>query len=156
MTENGGLPPVPRIRAAAILRKGDSVLLVQHQKEGQTYWLLPGGGVNFGESLAEALQREVREETGLDISVGDIALVNDSLSPDKRCHIVNICFWGEVRGGILTKGSDPRLCQARFVPIRDISGFSMLPDLRGPLSRLLSSPGISGPTYLGNLWRDLP
>jgi 8-oxo-dGTP diphosphatase len=155
MTESETSQPRPRIRVAAILRKGDSVLLVQHVKEGHAYWLLPGGGVDFGETLAEALKREVQEETGLEIDVGDIALVNDSLAPDKHCHVVNICFWGEVRGGSLKKGDDPRLNEVRFVPIADLSSLEMIPDLREPLANLFSTSKNSGPVYWGNVWREL-
>ena len=42
-----------RVRVAVLIRKGDQVLLVEHQKNGHKYWLLPGGGVEYGESLVE-------------------------------------------------------------------------------------------------------
>ena len=147
--------PVPRIRVAAILRKENTILLVQHQKDGRTYWLLPGGGVDSGESLAEALQREVKEETGFDIAVGDIALVNDTLPPDKHRHIVNICFYAEILGGNLSKGDEPRLKDVKFVPVSDLLDLDLIPDLREPLAALLTANQPSGPSYLGNLWREL-
>ena len=53
--------PTPRIRVAGLLLQGGSVLLVRHQKGEDTYWLLPGGGVQYGESLEEALNRELLE-----------------------------------------------------------------------------------------------
>ena len=52
----------PRIRVSAILRWRDRMLLCRHEKPGKEYWLLPGGGVNSGESLVDALHRELREE----------------------------------------------------------------------------------------------
>ena len=51
----------PRIRVSAILRWHDRILLCRHEKPGKIYWLLPGGGVNAGESLVDALQREIEE-----------------------------------------------------------------------------------------------
>ena len=54
----------PRIRVSAILRWHGSILLCRHEKPGKEYWLLPGGGVNSGESLADALRRELAEEIG--------------------------------------------------------------------------------------------
>ncbi|MFO7974938.1 MAG: NUDIX hydrolase [Candidatus Hydrogenedentota bacterium] len=155
MTESGTSQPGPRIRVATILRKDDTILLVQHVKEGHAYWLLPGGGVDFGETLAEALKREVREETGLEAEVGDIALVHDSLPPDKHRHIVNIYFWGQISAGTLRKGDDPRLSEVRFVPIRDLISLEMIPDLREKLANLLAISDKTGPRYLGNIWREL-
>ena len=58
----------PRIRVSALLRWRDRILLCRHEKPGKEYWLLPGGGVNSGESLVDALRRELSEEVGIDDS----------------------------------------------------------------------------------------
>ena len=57
--------PEPRVRVSAILRWHDRILLCRHEKRGAEHWLLPGGGVRSGESLTQALLRELDEETGL-------------------------------------------------------------------------------------------
>ncbi|HKA25817.1 MAG TPA: NUDIX domain-containing protein, partial [Gaiellaceae bacterium] len=72
----------PRIRVSALLRWNDRVLLCRHEKPGKEYWLLPGGGVNSGESLVDALHRELAEELGIGEEVaveGPVAIV-DSIS----------------------------------------------------------------------------
>ena len=73
----------PRIRVSAILRWGGRILLCRHEKAGRAYWLLPGGGVNSGESLVRALHRELAEEVGVTDEIpveGPVAIV-DPIAP---------------------------------------------------------------------------
>ena len=142
----------PRVRVAAVLMKGDSVLLVRHEKGAASYWLLPGGGIEFGESLADALRREVREETCLDVRVGDLVLASDSIAPDGSRHVVNLCFTGEVIGGELGLGSDERVVEARFVPLDELQDLTVHPDLRAELSRGIKRGFAAGEVYVGERW----
>jgi len=142
-----------RVRAAAIIRKNDDVLLVRHTKDGMTYWLLPGGGVKFGETVEEALRREVKEETGLEVSVKELVLAHDSIPPDIHRHIINLYFTADLKGGELVCGSDPRLSEARFVPITELKELSFVPDVREQIAGILNCE--RGKIYLGNIWREL-
>jgi len=88
---------------SALLRWNERVLLCRHEKPGKEYWLLPGGGVNSGESLVDALHRELREELGIGEEVaveGPVAIV-DSISPVRSFagkHVVHIIFAGDLGG----------------------------------------------------------
>lgn len=149
---SGGAPH-PRVRAGAIIRQGDAVLLVRHEKPGRSYWLLPGGGVEFGESLAAALVREVVEETGLEVVIGDLVLVNDTIAPDGSRHVVNLSFLAEVTGGTLCVGDDPVLSDAAWMPIESMMDLVLHPDIREPLVQGLRD-GFEGPVYVGSLWSE--
>ena len=87
----------PRIRVSAILRWQGRLLLCRQEKPGKQYWLLPGGGVEAGETLMEALRRELREELGIEASPhfeGPVAIV-DSIAPKgtlERKHVVHVIF----------------------------------------------------------------
>ena len=55
----------PRVRVAALIHWQNRILLCRQEKPGREYWLLPGGGVDGGETLVGALRRELSEELGL-------------------------------------------------------------------------------------------
>ena len=76
-------PDRPIVAVGAVILDGDRVLLVQRGQEPlKGEWSLPGGAVELGETLEEALVREVREETSLDVAVGPVVEVFDSIRRD--------------------------------------------------------------------------
>ena len=59
------MPEAIRVRAVAVLLRGTEVLVVRRHRDGRAYAVLPGGGVEAGETPQQACVRELREETGL-------------------------------------------------------------------------------------------
>lgn len=85
----------PTIRVSGFIRAHGAVLLVRQTRRSKDYWLLPGGALERGEMLTEALEREVLEEGGLSVRAENdpIALVQ-TISPDggKTRHLVQLIF----------------------------------------------------------------
>ena len=71
-------------------------MLLVHNTDGGG-WSLPGGKVEYGETLVEALKREVREETGLFVEVNDIVSVNEGKSTQMNVHTLFIMFKAQVQ-----------------------------------------------------------
>ena len=91
----------PRVRVAALIHWQNRILLCRQEKPGKEYWLLPGGGVDGGETLVGALRRELGEELGLRDTFpleGPIA-VAESIAPAWQAgdrHIVHIVFGADL------------------------------------------------------------
>jgi 8-oxo-dGTP diphosphatase len=145
----------PRIRVAAMIRRGDTVLLCNHTKQGRSYWLLPGGGVEEGESLHEALLRELDEECSLrSVTLEGPIAIAESISPTgqrPRKHVVHLLFAGSVADGDFAgiTSEDAAIRGHRLVPIGELPSL----DVRPPIHRFLERWMPGDPfVHLGQLW----
>jgi ADP-ribose pyrophosphatase YjhB (NUDIX family) len=146
----------PRIRVSALLRWEDRILLCRHEKPGKEYWLLPGGGVNSGESLVDALRRELMEEVGIGNELpleGPVAIA-DSISPERSSpakHVVHIVFSGDLSGRSLERvtSQDAAVRGHRLFSVHELDGVALHP----PIQRFLRRWQPGDPVvYLGRLW----
>lgn len=94
--------PTPRLAARALILVQDRLLLVNAYPGGTSdLWCAPGGGVHPGTSLPDNLIREVYEETGLTVTVGAPALINEFHDPAIGFHQVDIYFRCQIAEGTL-------------------------------------------------------
>jgi ADP-ribose pyrophosphatase YjhB (NUDIX family) len=151
---------VPRIRAAGLLENDGSVLFVVHEKDDKRYHLLPGGGVEHGESLAETVAREFHEECGIDVIVEEPLLLSDSIAPDLHRHVVNVVFKVKTAAGDPDAiawpdhgdPDDPRVVGHEWVPIDELESLDLRPPVAAELRRILRAQGPVCARYVGSPW----
>ena len=111
-------PDSPRVAVGAIVIKDGQVLLVRRgQPPSEGLWAVPGGRVNLGETLQEAAEREIKEETGLTICARNPVYTFDAIVRDEagrvRFHYVIVDLLADYVHGTLCPGDDAR--EARWV-----------------------------------------
>ncbi len=123
----------PRLAVRAIILQDDALLLVNAYPPSRAsdLWCAPGGGVAAGRSLPDNLKREVHEETGLNIRVEALALVNEFHDPDRGFHQVELFFRCTIVGGAIDPAwRDPGniVSQRRFFSRPELDVVRLKPD----------------------------
>ncbi len=92
-----------RIRACLAVIHDGRILLVPHYDTdaGPVQWNLPGGKVEFGESVQQCAIRELEEETGITAKIVRLLEVSEIIIPEKPWHSITISYLGEFTGGEL-------------------------------------------------------
>ena len=106
----GEFPSAPIVGVGAVVVQDGKALIVKRAHDPRKgEWSLPGGRVELGESLVDAVRREIREETGLEIDVGPMVEVFDRVHRHEgrvRYHFVIVDYLCACLGGTLRAGDD--------------------------------------------------
>lgn len=124
--------PVPRLAVRGLVLHRDRLLLVNAWPGGHSDLLCaPGGGVECNQSLPDNLKREIHEETGLTVRVGDPVLVNEFHDPERGFHQVDVYFRCELIAGDLEgPWTDPEgiVTERRWVTRDEMRHLRIKPD----------------------------
>ncbi len=123
-------PDQPQLAAAVVVFHRDKVLMVERAAApSEKEWAIPGGCVELGETLAEAVEREVLEETGVRVRAGKPVHVFDSVVRDRegrvRFHYLIVDLLGEYLGGEPHAGDDA--LQAAWLSRQDLGRLEVSP-----------------------------
>ncbi|MBD3261083.1 MAG: NUDIX domain-containing protein [Candidatus Altiarchaeales archaeon] len=110
-------PETPRLAVdAAIIAEGELVLIKRRNPPYQGMWALPGGFVDVGETVEEAVKREAQEETNLKIKIKKLVGVYSNPERDPRGHTVSLIYLCKKISGKLKPGDDAK--QADWFPLK--------------------------------------
>jgi len=133
-------PENPQVAVGAIVIKDGRVLLVKRsQPPSKGLWAIPGGRVELGETLKEAAEREIVEETGLTIRAGDPVYTFDVIERDDagriRFHYVIVDLMADYLSGKLNPSDDAS--EARWVTPEELEGLPMNETTRKVLTNVV-------------------
>lgn len=113
---------VRRMAVGAVLVNDEGqVLLVRNRGHGRSHWSLPKGSCEEGEALLQTLKREVREETGLDVEMVELAFVTEWFVAGRQEWYLQFYFHARITGGILgVQEEDEDVTQVKWVAPREV------------------------------------
>jgi 8-oxo-dGTP diphosphatase len=125
-------PRRPIIGVGGVIFDGARVLLARrNQDPGKGEWSLPGGAVELGEKVVDALKREIKEEAGIIVEIGGLVRVLDRIVYDQakkvRFHYVIADYWGWRVAGELQPASD--ISDTRFVTLTALREMRVHPEV---------------------------
>lgn len=137
----------PQLGVGAIICHQDRILLIQRGRPpSEGLWSIPGGKVKPGESLKAAVEREILEETGVVIRVGELAyqfeFIEHDESDELRYHYVVLDYFGEYITGVPRAGDDA--ADARWVGFGEMDDLALNASSRKALQQLYPEQFISG------------
>ncbi|RDV45907.1 DNA mismatch repair protein MutT [Leifsonia sp. ku-ls] len=117
-----------RVAAYGVITEGERVLLAHWNEGGRSGWTLPGGGIDPGEDPADAVVREIAEETGYLAERGELLGIDSKIIPAEHrfvpeagpLHALRIVYRASVVGGTLTNERDGTTDEAAWFPLSAI------------------------------------
>jgi ADP-ribose pyrophosphatase len=134
-------PVRPWVAAGVVVVREGKVLLVQRGKEpGKGLWAVPAGMVDLGETSQDAAAREAREETGLEVEVGEVFWLADAIRRDADgrvvYHNVIVDFLAYAPAGEPVCGDDAM--DVRWCGPEELDGMDITPTMWPLLEKLFS------------------
>lgn len=107
--------------------------------------------MDYGETMGDALRREVLEETGLEVTIGAPVIVSDTIDPSGSRHIINVTFRCEIVGGAIGTPQDRRVEAVDLIEPASLPDLDLRPPMAGAVIGVLEDDGC-GAHYLGLLY----
>ncbi len=142
-----------KVRPAALIwRQQDSqteILLMRYQYGGQDVYALPGGNCDRGETLPETIVRELREELGVSVEIGEMILAGEMLLSQRNDDVLHVIFaTRNLQGEPALNPAETSALELVWKPIQEINQFNLYPNIGVRLQSWFESA-----TYLGYIGR---
>lgn len=139
-----------KIRPAILIIENEKILTMQYNYGGQDVYNLPGGNLEFGEYLADALAREMVEEMGIQVSVGELILVGEVHNLEQKKQTFHFVFAGKIIEG--TPVLNPKETSAiaiKWLNINELDFVNLYPNISKKILQYLA--GSLENKYIGKI-----
>ena len=114
---------IPSLTVDGAITKNNEILLIKRKNDPfRNKWALPGGFVEYGEKVEDAVKREIKEETGFNTKIKRLIGVYSDPKRDPRGHTVSIVYTLDIIDGEIKSGDDA--CDAKFFDFRNLPELS--------------------------------
>lgn len=138
------------IRPAILIIENQQILAMQYNYGSQEVYNLPGGNLELGEHLSDALAREMQEELGIEVSVGEMILVGEVYFEERKKHTLHLLFEGIITAGIPTLNPKETSALAiKWLAINELEKVNLYPNLSKAIQDYLT--GELSNKYVGKI-----
>ena len=125
------------------------ILLMRYQYAGQDVFALPGGNCDRGETLPETVIRELREELGISVDIGEMILVGEMLLSERSDDVLHMVFAARnIKGKPALNSAETTALELVWVPVVGLDQLNLYPNIGAKIQ-----PWFSSATYLGYVGR---
>lgn len=128
-----------KIRPAILIIENEKILTMQYNYGGQDVYNLPGGNLEFGEYLNDALAREMVEEMGIKVSVGELILVGEVHNVEQKKQTFHFIFAGKIiEGTPVLNPKETSSIAIKWLNISELTSVNLYPNISEKLIDYLS------------------
>lgn len=119
-----------KVRPSALIIENNHVLLLRYNYSGNDVFALPGGNPDPGETLPQVIERELSEELGIEVEVGEMLMVGEVLSSLAKGDVLHCIFRAQIVGGIpIINPTHTTALEIVWQPIAALPRFNLYPNI---------------------------